>query len=91
MRSATDLARSIGTAKPTPTLPDSLPELEEPDPEMIESLMPMIRPIRSARAPPELPGLIGASVWIMATSPPGVWMARPTALTMPSVTVWSRP
>ena len=31
---------------------------------MIESFTPMTRPCRSARAPPELPLLIGASVWM---------------------------
>ena len=47
---------STGTAKPMPAL------------ERVALLMavftPMSRPAESSRAPPELPGLIAASVWI---------------------------
>ena len=48
-------ARSMGTDRPTPEL--------EPVRLRICVLMPTTRPSRSTRGPPELPGLIGASVW----------------------------
>ena len=89
IRSAISLAVSEGTAKPTPMLP--------PDPSVrIDVFIPITRPWRSASAPPELPGLIGASVWIMATTdsrPSSVRLSRtrPLALTMPEVTVCCRP
>ena len=51
-------AVSIGTAKPIPTLP--LP----PPPVSICELMPITSPALSISGPPELPGLIAASVWI---------------------------
>ena len=60
-------------------------------PVMIELLMPMTRPSRSARAPPELPELMGASVWMAGMAPPGVSVVRPRALMMPAVTLWSSP
>ena len=62
--------------------------------------MPMIPPSRSARAPPELPGEIAASVWIRSVKalrsaePPPVSSggnSRPTPLTTPEVTVDSKP
>ena len=59
-------------------------------------LMPMTWPFMSSSGPPELPGLIAASVWIAlmkdwsSASPPGV-TGRFRALTMPVVTVLSRP
>ena len=49
---------SIGTAKPMPTLPPP------PVPVSIWELMPMTRPAASISGPPELPGLIAASVWM---------------------------
>jgi hypothetical protein len=57
--SATRSARSIGIAKPIPTEP---PELVK-----IELLTPTTSPTAFASGPPELPGLIAASVWIMPT------------------------
>ena len=45
-----------GIAKPMPTLP--------PDCEKIAELMPTSRAFISTSAPPELPGLIAASVWM---------------------------
>ena len=50
-----------------------------------------IAPLESIKAPPELPKLIGASVWMKSSSGamPSCW--RLTALTMPWVTVWDRP
>jgi hypothetical protein len=44
-------------AKPSPSLP--------PLREMIEALIPMTSPSALTSAPPELPGLIAASVWII--------------------------
>ena len=49
----------------------------------IEVLMPTTRPSRSTSGPPELPGLIDASVWIMAS----MVAPRSSALTTPEVTV----
>ena len=93
-RWATNTTVSLGMAKPRPMLPPAkIPPLR------IEVFMPITRPWRSASGPPELPGLIGASVWIMATpaqSAPGPFsqpyesMTRPSADTMPLVTVRSR-
>ena len=45
-----------GMAKPTPC--------EPPEREKIAVLMPTMRPAISTSAPPELPGLIAASVWM---------------------------
>ena len=47
----------------------------------------------SSSGPPELPGLIGASVWITLSisKPLGAWMRRPRPDTMPSVAVRSSP
>ncbi len=56
------------------------------------SLIPITRPWRSASAPPELPGLMAASVWIIGwVSPAGEVTARSTALRYPTVTVPSSP
>ena len=46
-----------GTAKPTPTLPP-------PPAVRIAVLTPITRPSESSSGPPELPGLIAASVWM---------------------------
>jgi hypothetical protein len=54
--SPTTLAILAGMAKPMPTEP---PELEK-----MAVLMPTSRPERSTNAPPELPGLMAASVWM---------------------------
>jgi hypothetical protein len=45
-----------GMAKPMPC--------EPPEREKIAVLMPTSRPDRSTSAPPELPGLMAASVWM---------------------------
>ncbi len=47
---------AVGMAKPMPT--------EPPEREKIAVLMPTSLPSRSTSAPPELPGLIAASVWM---------------------------
>ena len=55
--------------------------------------MPMSRPDESRSAPPLLPGLIAASVWItfVIGRPDGDWTSRPRPETTPTVSVWSRP
>src|SRR5262245_18660918 len=101
---AMSLAESMGMANPTPMLP--------PWPlvfwasEAMAVLMPTTSPWVLTRAPPELPGLIAASVWMasMTTAceapelpPNGLWSSapsvteRPRALTMPDETEPSRP
>src|SRR5213592_4290121 len=68
-----------GMAKPMP----------EP-PATIAVLMPMTSPCMLTSGPPELPGLMAASVWMKSSN--GPWpMLRALALTMPAVTVACRP
>ena len=57
-RAESTTARTMldGIAKPMPWLP--------PEREKIAVLMPTSRPPMSTRAPPELPGLMAASVWM---------------------------
>ena len=67
-----------GTARPSPTPATAV-------------LMPTTRPVESASAPPELPGLSAASVWITSSitrpaCPLRVGRERPSALTTPAVT-----
>ena len=54
-------------------------------------LMPTSSPCRLTSAPPELPGLIEASVWMKFWKPRPRRPLRPTAETMPEVTVWPMP
>ena len=54
----TRMARSMGMAKPSPMEPPLL--------EKIEALTPITWPSALASGPPELPGLMAASVWIMS-------------------------
>ena len=70
-----------------PTLPLPLP------PVAIWELTPITRPLASSSGPPELPGLIGASVWMTESiwKPSGAWMWRPVPDTMPAVAVCGRP
>src|SRR5437870_590 len=68
-----------GMAKPMP----------EP-PATIAVLMPMTSPCMFTRGPPELPGLIAASVWTKSSNGPWpIW--RALALMIPAVTVAWRP
>ena len=78
---------SIGMAKPMPTLPPPLP------PVSICELIPITRPVASSSGPPELPGLIAASVWMTPSisKPSGAWIVRRVAETTPVVRVRSRP
>ena len=64
--------------------------MEPPDWEKIALLMPTTAPRLSRSGPPELPGLIDASVWTNSSYGP-LPMNRSLALTIPVVTVWSRP
>ncbi len=71
-------AMSIGMAKPMPLLSVA-----------IAVLMPTTLPPASSSGPPELPGLMAASVWIRLVSGwllPSVTIERPLADTMPLVT-----
>ena len=77
-------AVATGIAKPTPLLP--------PPSDAIAVLMPMTFASASTRGPPELPGLIGASVWMRPVSvvlPIGSVRSRP--LMMPDVTEAEKP
>ena len=68
---------SIGMAKPMPF-----------ESAAIAVLMPMTLPSASSSGPPELPGLIAASVWIRLFRAwlPSVLIERPLAETIPLVT-----
>ena len=70
----------IGTAKPMPTLPP-------PSGDSIWELIPITRPSPSSSGPPELPGLIAASVWItlLIVNPFGDLIWRWSAETIPAV------
>ncbi len=50
-------------------------------------------PLASSSGPPELPGLIGASVWMTESiwNPSGAWMWRPVPEMMPEVVVCESP
>jgi hypothetical protein len=54
-------------------------------------LMPSRLPLMSTSAPPELPGLMAASVWMKFSKVLMPSWLRPSALTMPLVTVWPTP
>ena len=58
-RDGVELAISVGTAKPMPTLP--------PVRLIIAELTPTSSPRMLTSAPPELPGLIDASVWMKSS------------------------
>jgi hypothetical protein len=64
-----------------------------PEPVAICALIPITRPAASSRGPPELPGLIEASVWMTLEiwKPLGASIWRCLAETMPVVTVRERP
>src|SRR3974390_963525 len=85
--SAEERTMREGIANPAPA--------NEPEFEMMNVLMPTSWPCAFTSGPPELPGLIAASVWI---NPPGFrasseyGLGRFTALTMPRVTEnWKYP
>jgi len=64
---------------------------EPPVREYIALLIPTRLPEASTNAPPELPGLIAASVWMKFSNVLIPKCVRPSALTMPAVTVWPTP
>ena len=72
-----------GTAKPTPA--------EEPEREKMAVLMPMTSPSMSTKGPPELPGLMAASVWMKEPESEMPVSVRFRAEMMPLVTVWPTP
>ena len=80
-----ELTMFDGIAKPIPMLP--------PPPRAVKMalLMPTSSPRRLTSAPPELPGLIDASVWIKSSYPFGFKPDRPSPLIIPEVTVCSSP
>jgi hypothetical protein len=80
-----DLTVFDGTAKPIPVFSPVLL--------LIWELMPIARPDRSRRGPPELPWLMAASVWIESAIVKlfGAVISRCSALMIPSVRVSSRP
>ena len=81
--SMTRLALLIGMAKPKP--------MNAPVGEAIQVLMPITSPSMLTSAPPELPGLMAASVWMKSLMFSAGPCVRPTAETMPAVTVDSSP
>ena len=81
--SSTILAVDTGMAKPIP--------IEPPEREKIAVLMPIRLPAASTSAPPELPGLIAASVWMKFSKVLMPRPVRPRAETMPLVTVCPTP
>ena len=77
------LVSFIGTARPSPQPATAV-------------LMPTTRDDESASAPPELPGLSAASVWMTSSTtravrPSRVGSDRPSPLTTPAVTEPARP
>ena len=78
--SATLAAMSIGTAKPMPSLPRP--------PVTIAEFTPMTSPLMLTSGPPELPGLIGASVWRNDSYSLIPTLFRSVAEMMPVVTLW---
>ena len=75
----TPRTRSTGIATPMPSAPRFLPSTAV--------LMPTSSPRRLTSAPPELPTLIAASVWMKFSKVATPSWPRPVALTMPWVTV----
>ena len=73
---------SDGMAKPMPT--------EPPEGDRIAVFIPITLPSWVNSGPPELPWLIGASIWMNWSYGPSP-MSRLTAETMPAVTVPPRP
>ena len=81
---STAFAVLIGMAKPMPALCPTL--------EAIMVLMPITSPCKFSSGPPELPGLMAASVWMASSMsmPSGSCTGR-IELTMPRVIVPARP
>ncbi len=79
----TCLASAAGIAKPTPD--------EVPEPERMAVFTPIRSPFMSTSGPPELPGLMAASVWMNEETLLEPISERASAETMPLVTVWPTP
>ncbi|MNR04181.1 hypothetical protein D3C85_1201190 [compost metagenome] len=77
--STTRLTMVAGTAKPTP--------VDDPVREKMAVLMPIRSPSMSTRAPPELPGLMAASVWMKEPESEIPVSVRFSAEMIPVVTV----
>ena len=71
-------------AKPMPIEPPARDE-------KIAVLTPTRLPVASISGPPEFPGLIAASVWIKFSKVLMPSPVRPSAETMPLVTLWLKP
>ena len=55
-------------------------------------LMPITSPRRFSSGPPELPGLMAASVWMTSSYlASAICIGRPIALMTPTLIVWSKP
>ena len=65
--------------------------IEPPLREKIAVLMPTSWPLMLISAPPELPGLIAASVWMKKPKSDTPTCVRASAETMPLVVVWPTP
>ena len=76
------IVSSLGVAKPIPT--------EPPDGDTMAVLTATTWPSMLKIGPPELPGLIGASIWMKSVYGPFP-MSRPSDDTMPAVTELERP
>ena len=85
MSDTTRLTWLLGIANPTPD--------ETPPRVAIDELMPMTSPRELHSAPPELPRLIVASVWIASIRIESLCVSnhRPFELTMPTLTELSKP
>ena len=79
-------------AKPTPVLPGCEPATVAASLAIWE-LTPITSPCSFSSGPPELPGLSAASVWIAPVifAPSSAEISRPSAETMPLVSVSLRP
>ena len=72
------LAELMGIANPIPSTPETA---------IFAELIPTTSPSALTSAPPELPGLIAASVWIRSNLRSPNWMERFKALITPAVTL----
>ncbi len=81
------MATLMGTEKPTPADCRAAPSV------MMRVLIPITSPRVFRRGPPELPGLIAASVWIISTLVPRTprGRSRPLKETTPTVTLFPSP
>ena len=91
---ATDVEPAIACATTVRTMLEGMAKpmpIEPPEREKIAVLMPTTAPSMSTSAPPELPGLMAASVWMKKPESLMPRLVRASAETMPLVTVWPTP